>query len=75
MNEMQLNTNEWQIIEALLPSLESINAVYSLMSGETYCTISYVYPTIMKFLNEHLISNESDLLEVKQFKLMFRQEI
>jgi len=75
MKKMVLNTNEWLIIESLIPSFDSIDAVYRLMSGENYCTISFVYPTIMKFLNEHLISKETDLIEVKEFKVRFRQEI
>ncbi len=75
LKKMALNMNECLIIESLIPSLDSIDAVYRLMSGETYCTISFVYPTIMKFLNEHLISKETDLTEVKEFKVRFRQEI
>jgi hypothetical protein len=45
------------------------------MSGEKYCTISYVFPTIMQFLNEHLIRQESDSQELNDFKVKFREQI
>jgi hypothetical protein len=53
LKKILLSMNEWLIIESLIPSLDSIDAIYRLMSGETYCTISFVFPTIMKYRNEY----------------------
>jgi hypothetical protein len=75
LKEMLLNKNEWALIHSLITPLDSIDAVYKLMSGEKYCTISYVFPTIMQFLNEHLIRQESDSQELNDFKVKFREQI
>jgi len=75
LKKMLLNTNEWATIQSLITPLDSIDAVYKLMSGENYCTISFVYPTITQFLNNHLMPQENDLQEINEFKVRFRQEI
>jgi hypothetical protein len=75
MKSLLLNSNEWELVQALVTPLDAIDAVYKLMSGENYCTISLVYPTVMQFLNDHLLRNESDSQEIIEFKQEFRKEI
>jgi hypothetical protein len=69
-----LNSKEWDLIQSLVTPLDAIDAVYKLMSGENYCTLSLVYPTVMQFLTDHLLRNESDSQEIIEFK-EFRKEI
>jgi hypothetical protein len=73
--DLALNSNEWSLIEALIKPLDSINAVFDLISGEKYSTISFIYPTVVRFLKQHLLHNESDLKPISNFKIKFKEEI
>jgi hypothetical protein len=74
-SELQFTPKEWEIISKILPLLNLITSVYSLLSGEKYATLSLVYPTVMRFISFHLLDNGSDITEISEFKSAFKQEI
>ncbi len=74
-DDFKFTINEWKIIKSIVPILKAITAVYSLMTGESYSTLSLVYPTVMRFNNEILATNDYDLKEICDFKSLCKEKL
>jgi hypothetical protein len=73
--DMYYTRQEWKIIDNLLPIMQLISEVYKYMSAENYTSLSLIYPTVMAFINNHLMRKEDDMSEVVEFKNEFRRGI
>lgn len=66
---LQLTTEQMNIIEGIIPVLQSLKTANNYFCGEKYATLSLVYPTMYALLNVHLCASDGDSTIVKRFKL------
>ncbi|XP_074549985.1 E3 SUMO-protein ligase ZBED1-like [Halichoeres trimaculatus] len=60
---LELTDDNWHTIESMLPVLDSLKTATTALSGETYVSVSLVYPITMSLLNRHL-NSAGDLSKV-----------
>jgi len=65
----------WQLVEDLLPVLQPVQIVTSLLSAETSPASSTVYPMIMKVRNDLNAVNITDMSAINVFKSDLRQAL
>ena len=65
---LDMRDDHWQLMEDLLPVLQPLQVVTSLLSSETTPSSSTVYPLIMKLKTQTLAANPDDSAAVQAFK-------
>lgn len=65
---LELTDGNWQIIEELLPVLQTLKCATTALSGESDVSISMVYPIITTLLSKHLRCVPGECHKVMRFK-------
>ncbi|CAG8833335.1 12338_t:CDS:2, partial [Cetraspora pellucida] len=74
--ESLIPTNfEWQIIEKLVPFLESFEQVTCLISGTKYTTLSVIYPIIIGLVNQINKSSNINNNIVRNIKEIIQEDM
>ena len=67
--------SDWQKMGAFSRVLQPLKIITETMSGENYPTLSFVYPTLINIVNNHLFSDTNDLPLVRKFKKTMKQSL
>lgn len=67
-HELSLLPTEWTLLKQLVEVLKPFDVATTITSYDQNISLSFVVPTLWKFRNHHLVSNDNDPMIIKQFK-------
>ena len=73
--EILLTPSQWKDLENLVNLLKPMKLIIEMLSGESYLTMSFVYPTIIQLLTVRLSNSLHDTILVKKFKSTMKSGI
>ena len=72
---LELKDKYWQLMEDVVPVLETLKCATTVMSSETEVSISDTYPITFSLINVHLKTDEGDRSKVGEFKTRVRTSL
>jgi hypothetical protein len=73
--KLQLQHDQWQVIEEILPVLQALKCATTALSADMYVSVSNVYPVMHALINSHLKPSEDDSAAVDCFKTEVRRSL
>lgn len=65
---LDLTSEQWLLIENILPTLKNLKVANTVLCGEKYVSISCVLPVIKTLVDSYLINKDEDVATVQKFK-------